>query len=711
MHMLGKKMFNYLLVFIFTIIVTISWGQQNVDYPDVDILVIEDLLQGNEDIDAGDLIFVFESLQGFAQNPLNLNTATISDFEDLFLLNQLQIQEFFIYKKKVGNLISIYELQAIPSFDLKTIRIITPFIEVSGEKDYQKSIVSMFAESNRTLQMKWMRPIELEQGFITQPNAEKPAFEGSPDKLLLRLRGRFENRLSYGFTAEKDDSEAFFRGSNKHGFDFYSAHIFLKDYTSQLKSLALGDFSVSMGQGLIAYSGFSGGKGSEVLKVDRNRRTLRHFSSLNEILFFRGIGATIGLTENLEVTAFGSYRKVDGNIFENDSTDVDFEEYEILTSSLQTSGYHATDGEIQDEKKIGLLQTGGKIKFQKNTWHLAINSIYHKLDKPLYKSDQPYNQFTFRGDQLFNASIDYGFLIENFKFFGEIATSQNGSVASVNGVYISLDRRVSMSILYRHLPANFHALNARPFAETSQGSNENGLFLGLQLNLNKNWDWRFYFDTWKHPWLRFNVDAPSRGIEYFSRLTYKRKRRMGIYLQFKNEIKQRNAPRNETPIDFLTDNTRTQFRIHISNKISKTVELRTRVEWSFFDNAVENLKKGYMIYQDIVFKPSDFPLSLTSRYAIFDNEYDTRIYAYENDLLYTFSIPAYSGRGSRFYVNFRYKPHPKWSIEARYERTFLNFEKQIENGFLITPNGIGNGASFIEGNVRSAFDLQIQYQF
>ena len=77
MHMLGKKMFNYLLVIIFTIIVTISWGQQNVDYPDVDILVIEDLLQGNEDIDAGDLIFVFESLQGFAQNPLNLNTATI----------------------------------------------------------------------------------------------------------------------------------------------------------------------------------------------------------------------------------------------------------------------------------------------------------------------------------------------------------------------------------------------------------------------------------------------------------------------------------------------------------------------------------------------------------------------------------------------------------------------------------------------------------
>ena len=80
-------------------------------------------------------------------------------------------------------------------------------------------------------------------------------------------------------------------------------------------------------------------------------------------------------------------------------------------------------------------------------------------------------------------------------------------------------------------------------------------------------------------------------------------------------------------------------------------------------------------------------------------------------MLYTFSIPAYSGRGSRFYLNLRYRPHPKWSIEARYERTFLNLEKTIENGFLDNPKGVGNGVSFIEGNVRSAFDLQVQYQF
>lgn len=709
--MLGKQNLYISLTLVFIFFAPIAWGQVNSNYPDVDIIVIEDLLQGNEDIDASDLVFVFESLQGFTRSPLNLNNATISDLQDLFLLNQIQIQEFFIYKRKVGELISIYELQAIPGFDLKTIRAISPFVKVSGEKDYQKSISSMLAESDRTLQMKWSRPLQLERGFTTRSGAEKPAFEGSPDRLLMRMRGRFENRFSYGFTAEKDTREAFFKGSNKHGFDFYSAHIFLNDYSSRIKSIALGDYSVSMGQGLIAYSGFAAGKGSEVLKVDRNRRTLRQFSSLNEILFFRGVGATIGLSDNLEVTAFGSYRKVDGNIFEVDSTDIDFGEFKILTSSLQFSGFHATEGEIEDEKQIGLLQTGGKIRYQKDTWHLALNSIYHQLDKPLNRSNQPYNQFTFRGDKLFNVSIDYGFLIQNFKFFGETATSQNGSVASVNGVYIGLDRRVSMSILHRHLPADFHALNNRPFAETTQGVNENGLFLGLQLNLNKNWDWRFYFDTWKHPWLRFNVDAPSKGVEYFTRLTYKRKRRMEAYLQFRNEIKGRNAPSNETPIDFITDNTRTQFRIHISNSISKSIVLRTRAEWSFFDNEVEPSKQGYMIYQDIVFKSIQFPLSLTTRFAIFDNDFDTRIYAYENDLLYTFSIPAYSGRGTRFYLNLRYRPHRQWSIEARYERTFLNLENFIIDGNLVSPSGIGNGNNFIEGNVRSALEVQVQYKF
>jgi len=269
-----------------------------------------------------------------------------------------------------------------------------------------------------------------------------------------------------------------------------------------------------------------------------------------------------------------------------------------------------------------------------------------------------------------------------------------------------------MTILHRKLPADFHNLNSRPFAESSQGSNENGLYLGLQLDLNKHWTWKFYFDNWKHPWLRFNVDAPSKGVEYFTRLTYKRKRRMEAYLQFRSEIKERNAPNNETPIDFLSNHQRTQFRIHISNQLNSSLSLRTRAEWSFFTNEVEPINKGYLLYQDVIFKSNQFPISFTTRFAIFDvDDFDARIFAYENDLLYTFSIPAYSGKGTRFYLNARYRPHRNWTIEARYERTFLQRGNFFADGRLVTDDGFGSGNSFIEGNVRSAVDVQVIYDF
>ncbi|MEM6963883.1 MAG: helix-hairpin-helix domain-containing protein [Bacteroidota bacterium] len=705
-----KYYFLILLLLAFALLPYTQAQQGN--QPNLDIQLIEDILQGNEDADVSDLIFVYESLQGFVRNPLNLNKATVSDLEDLFLLNQYQIQEFFIYKKKVGDLISLYELQAIPGFDLRTIQAILPFVKVSGTDNYQKSLSAMFSESDRALVSRWIRPLQKERGYLVQPNDSLPAYEGSPDRLIFRWRGRFENRLSYGFTAEKDDGESFFRGSNRQGFDFYSAHIFLNNYSERLQNLALGDFAVSMGQGLIAYSGFAGRKGADVLNINHKRRVLRQFASLNEILFFRGAGATIGITDKLKVTAFGSYRKVDGNIFENDSTNLDFLEFEILTSSLQTSGYHATRSEIADEKQIALFQTGAKIEYKEDTWYLALNTIYHQLDKPLNRSDQPYNRFVFSGDQLLNLSTDYGFLIQNFKFFGETALSDNGSVASVNGLFLGLDRKVSMTILHRYLPRDFHALNNSPFAETSQGANEQGLYLGLDIRLNKNWNWRLYYDQWKHPWLRFNVDAPSKGVEYLTRLTYQRKRQMEVYLQFRNEIKERNAPDNETPIDFLTNHRRTQLRLHLSSQLNKRLELRTRAEWSWTDNEVEPLRNGYLLYQDVVFKATRFPISFTTRYAIFDtDDYSARIYAYENDLLYTFSIPAYTGKGTRFYLNARYRPTKNWTIEARYERTFLQRGNVFAEGRLVSDEGFGSGNSFIEGNVRSAVEVQVQYEF
>ena len=266
---------------------------------------------------------------------------------------------------------------------------------------------------------------------------------------------------------------------------------------------------------------------------------------------------------------------------------------------------------------------------------------------------------------------------------------------------VGLDEKVSLSILYRYLPPDFHSLNSRVFGETAQGSNENGLYIGTEVNFDKNWNFRFYFDAWQHPWLRSTADAPSKGREYFARITYKKKRRSEVYAQFRNEVKERNAPDLKAAVDYLTPHSKSTFRVHVANKITKSIELRTRAEWSFFNNEVEPKERGYLLYQDVIFKSISFPLSLTTRFALFDTDgWDSRFFAYENDLLYTFYIPPYYRKGTRFYINLRYRPTRNWTAELRYERTFINNE-----------DSFGSGNQEILGNVQSALEAQIRYSF
>ncbi|MEZ4980879.1 MAG: hypothetical protein R2769_04680 [Saprospiraceae bacterium] len=94
------------------------------------------------------------------------------------------------------------------------------------------------------------------------------------------------------------------------------------------------------------------------------------------------------------------------------------------------------------------------------------------------------------------------------------------------------------------------------------------------------------------------------------------------------------------------------------------------------------------------------PWSVTTRLAYFATDgYNARIYAYENDVAYAFSIPSYFGTGTRFYANFRYKFRGGLTLEARYAQTFR------------TEQGIGSGNDFIDGNTRTDLRLQARWNF
>ena len=665
---------------------------------------IEEIIENTMQNAGGEAEFdqntAFENLEIFKKNPINLNETTFDVLQSLGLLTDFQIKNILNYRQKTGRFLIIYELQAIPSLDLETIKKVLPYLKIDASlDDYNISVLNMVRQGKNEMFARWGRIAEQQKGYLPNENPTASRYLGDPNRLYFRLRHTYENHLSYGLTAEKDPGEEFFRGSNKQGFDYYSAHFCLNNYNKTIKTLAIGDYVVSLGQGLMVFQGFAPQKTAFVTSIKRSGKPVKQYTALNENNFFRGAAATLGIGKKLDLTIFASRRNKDANrIFRNDTTDV-FEGF----TAFQTSGFHRTQAEIGDKNAVTENAVGGSLKYKNSTASIALNSLFLQYNQPLSRTIQPYNQFFANGDKLLNISTDYAFIYKNFYFFGETALSSNGAVATTNGLLANLDRTIDLAVLHRNIPRNYQSLLGNAFTENTLPNNEKGTYVGIEITPNYNWKISGYFDIWRNPWLTFSADSPSEGYEYLGKITYLVKRKWDATLLFRYKTKELNTSDNVTKTNFLQNNARSQLRLHLNNKITKQIELRSRLEWvQFDDGSGQNVpNNGFLVYQDVIYKPINFPLSLTARFAIFDTkDYNSRIYAYENDILYSFSVPPYFNKGTRGYFNLRYDGIRHLTMEFHYGRTFF-----------ANKTTFGSGLDEINQSQRSELKAQIRYSF
>lgn len=657
--------------------------------------ILENYFRDSEQASESDAQQWLENLELLRSNPLDLNRATREDLLALHLLNDLQIEHFLNYRDSIGNLLNTYELQAVPGLELSDIRRLLPFIRVSSGIDTRNSrIFNGFTRGENEALLRWSQ--------TEPPPYDNKKVEGGPYSLALRYRHSFDNRLRFGFTAENDPGEALFRNSNREGFDFYSAHLFAQNLNPTLRAVALGDFSARFGQGLLLQTGFSPGKSAESIALLRGGRKLAPYASFGETYFFRGGATTLQLGKRWQFTALFSSRGRDGNI---DSTALGLQEAEQIFTSLQTSGLHRDSGEIADERAIREMAAGLSATYSWRAGEISVNALHLNYDKPWQPSYEAYRQFNFQGKDLTGVSVDYLWRRRNWIFFGETAGSDNGAVATLNGLLLSADRRVTLAALHRALPRDYQSVYAAPFLESSSAANEQGLYLGAEIKPAKAWQINVYADHWRHPWLRSNVDAPSYGRGYLARVMWTRRRVMSVYLLWQSETKQSNAP-SEIEALGLYDNQLMRFRLHAGYKVGPSLELRSRVEWTTAKNEILPLSRGYMAYQEAVFKKLGFPLSGALRYGLFDTkDYDSRIYTFENDLFSAISIPAFAGRGSRLYLNLTWRVNKVLRLEARVEQTNVR-RASGQEGQLLEPYQRELAASTAKPGERTVWKLQ-----
>ncbi|MFD2248288.1 helix-hairpin-helix domain-containing protein [Pontibacter ruber] len=676
------------------------------DYPrqtfDFDLFVQELFAQQeDENIPYEDF---YETLFQYYQHPVDLNNTTPEELASLFILSRPQIASFFKYTSENGKLLSIYELQAIPDFDLLTIYKLVYFVRVADaglNADQRPLLQRIVGEDNNALLLRYERTLQQRQGHAPLDSSSRSAsrYLGSPDKLYLRYRVSHTRDYSFGVTAEKDAGEAFAfdKATRRYGFDFYSAHLQLYN-KGRFRSIALGDYQLQIGQGLLLSSGYSVGKGSETITtVSRANLGIRPYSSVLEYAFFRGGAATYRLSNRVDVTGFYSLKRVDANLQLQQDTLDSFSDY---FSGIQTSGFHRTQSELANKGQVREQIYGGNLNYQSSNraFTAGLTALGTAYSSPIQKAGAPYQRFEFSGTTNYNLGAHYSYTWQNVYLFGETAVSKSGGFGSVNGVMANLSNKVEMAMLYRHFARDFHTFYGGAFSEGSRNINERGLYTGIKLKPFPKWELTAYYDRFRFPWLRYRVDAPSHGDEYLIRVYFKPTRQTSLYAQFRAESKGRHVADNSSSLDYVAEANRRNYLLYYEFTPTPVVNLRSRVQFSSFELESPQTS-GYLIAQDINFNFSKVRIS--TRYAIFDtDDYETRQYAFERDVLYAFSIPAFSGKGTRLYALLQFRPLRQLDVWLKY--SFTHYRNQ---------DTIGSGLDTIEGPRRSDVKAQVRYRF
>lgn len=660
--------------------------------------LLENLADENEEIVDQDTYFEF--LTDIYNDPIDLNKATREELLELGFLTSNEVEAIMEHQRVNGDFIAIYELQSVTGLSYESIKKIRPFVSVNRDLDaINIPLHRLLYEGKHQLFLRYSQILEKQEGYtysgVNDNGDSTRKYLGDPSKIYLRYRHNFGKKISYGFTAEKDSGEEFFSGSQESGFDFYSAHFFLRDI-GPFKHIALGDYGINIGQGLMAWTGLRGGKTSDVMSVKKQRQIVDSYRSVNESKFFRGAALTFGRND-FSVTAFGSARKHDGSV-SNISVDEDSLRAGISVL-INGGGLHRTESEINKKRIIDSQAGGLSLNYEKDRLAIGLAGIATTFSAPPIPDLPAEIDQSILNSTFLNTSLNYKYLLRNFNFFGETALSGDGDLATLNGLISSLDRTTSLSLVHRYYSPNYFSPYALAFAESSFPSNEHGIYVGMQATPNVKWTINSYADIYNFPASKSSVNAPSQGRDYLFNVKYKPNREWNAYVRVRFELKEKNARENTTLEDFIIWGDKSNFRFHINYKISKSLSLKNRVEYSLYEEDLQPTSRGYMIFQDLSYKLFTSPISISARYTIFNtDDYNSRIYAYENNVLYAYSIPAYYYRGMRVYAVVRYKVVDGIDFWVKYSHT--NYANR---------NSVLSGNDEINGNKINFFTAQLRF--
>lgn len=671
---------------------------------DLIIEQIEHMSEGSEgESDYSELI---EAYWNISENPININSENIDQLAEMKFISIFQLENIKKYQREYGNFQVIEELYEVEGLDSTSVEMIRHLICFDSNHNENIRFQDLFRFGKNKLLFELNQCLNKKKGYAEIDDEslyQKPnsVYLGSPQKIYLRYNYSSRDKIEAGIVLEKDPGEYIIKQNvndsirrllgNKcySGFDFFSFHICLKDIAF-IKTLAIGDYKLSFGQGVTMGSGMAfTSKGSSLLR--RNKK-ITSSKSANEAYYLRGFANTLKY-RNMELSIFYSNKKSDANIVSYDS----LSNTPLKISSLQQSGLHRTYNEIIDRKAVRQQLYGLNLSYRNDNFQIGYTLHTTHFNTELDIDKNIYNTFYFKGKDLTNQGIDFYYVLKKILLYGEFAMSGNKGTAGIFGITMQPTGYIELTLLYRNYAKNYQSLYSNAFASGSKNRNEEGYYFSSAISIAPNWELITTLDIHKSEWLKSNAYAPSHGYEFDSQLNYQPNKNVLLFFEYRNKNDMKNTKRTDLYQKYLADETSNMIRFHATYSLSEKMTLKNRAEYHFNEHE-DGMHHSYLLYQDVIYNLSD-TYSIAFRYELFDAE-KGNIYAYENDILYSFAVNSLSDKGTRIYLVGKIKLWKQIQLSCKIGFTFYDNKGEI-----------GAGLETIESRWKGDGKIQVIWTF
>jgi hypothetical protein len=582
-----------------------------------------------------------DRLQELLEDPVALSSPSEKEISRLFFLSDFQVRSLADYIRSSGPVLSVQELSNIPGFDVSAADMAQAFCDFSTGRTRQSGRVSSSLLCNLSF----------------RPGETDTSLAGSPLKMLTKFTIT-KGSLTAGLTAEKDAGERMAAPLP----DFLSGHLFYSG-SGFLKRIAAGDYSLRFGQGSAINTAFRPALSLSSPGNISSRDELKPYRSADENNFFRGLAATVG-SDRWEMTLFASVNTIDACTTVTPGIDSGSIAY------FYTQGWHTTSSELKKKNTVSETCFGANASISFRNARTGLLWSQNRFSVPVAAEDgSPESLFEFSGTYNSLFSAYYSVIAGKILFTGELSLSRLEKTALVQGISIKPSSRLSLNIVYRQYQPGYFAFHSNGPGTGSSTTNEKGLFCNFTLEAARHLFISGGCDVSEYPWLRYMNSSPSRGWRQEIRILCMPSPKLSLDAWYSRRMNTRDsAAGNRIPL--LAENKVSGLKLVARYSASENFCLSLRTDYRIADPGKST---GTLILTDLFCRFRRIPLSVWCRYCIFNtDDWNSRIYTYENDLVWSFSIPALSGEGTRSYLMAAWDVGKKTELRIKYSLTSLN---------------------------------------